>query len=515
MGYVDLSINALAVLALVCFTALAYSSTQSLVGRLSPGPKGWPLIGNVLDMPSSHEWISFAKWRKVYGDIISVKLFGQPIIILNSVKAATDLLDERSAIYSDRPTLVVAGEYVGYDQTLPFTRYGQKFRDLRRMLSTLIGSKGAMAAFVPLIEHETRHCMLGLLGLADQGDVDLDPPIRKCASAIVMSMAYGYTVVGDDDPFIRLVGTVMDEFSIVATPGAFPVDTFPILRYIPEWLPGGRWKKLAKQWKTNLRALGDELLEYVKQQMSAGTHKPSFSSRHLENCKDSEREELIKMSARAVWGGGSDTTVSANRTFVLMLLLHPDMQKKAQAELDAVVGNGRLPELADRNQLPYLSALHLECLRYHPVAPAGGMPHRSTEDDVYDGYVIPKGATVISNIWAMCHEESTYADPHSFNPHRFMASENKMPERDPRDIVFGFGRRVCPGSRLADYATFIFAATILALYDILPAKSEPLPHVDDYSYTSGVVSHPPLFKCTLRPRSPQAEALIRSIALQS
>jgi len=245
-----------------------------------------------------------------------------------------------------------------------------------------------------------------------------------------------------------------------------------------------------------------------------GTHKPSFSSKHLETCKDPEREELIKTSARAIWAGGSDTTVSANRTFVLMALLHPDIQKKAQAELDTVVGDGRLPELADREKLPYLSALHLECLRYHNVTPAGIMPHSTTEDDVYEGYVIPKGTTVIHNIWAMCHDPDTYADPHSFNPDRFMASKDKVPERDPRNIVFGFGRRVCPGLRLADYSTFMFSATILALYEIMPAKNEPLPHVDDYSYTPGAVSHPPAFTCTLKPRSLQAEALIRSIPLE-
>lgn len=86
-------------------------------------------------------------------------------------------------------------------------------------------------------------------------------------------------------------------------------------------------------------------------------------------------------------------------TFFLMMTLHPDVQQRAQHELDRVVGLQRLPQFSDRNSLPYISAVIKECLRLHPVGPLG-LPHRATREDIYkDQYFIPKGSIVIGNSW--------------------------------------------------------------------------------------------------------------------
>lgn len=91
-------------------------------------------------------------------------------------------------------------------------------------------------------------------------------------------------------------------------------------------------------------------------------------------------------------------TVSSIGTFFLMMALTPEVQIKAQDEIDRVVGTGRLPTLADRNRLPYVSAVVKEVFRWHPVVPMG-VPHMSTADDMYDGYYIPKGSILMPNIW--------------------------------------------------------------------------------------------------------------------
>ena len=156
------------------------------------------------------------------------------------------------------------------------------------------------------------------------------------------------------------------------------------------------------------------------------------------------------------------------------MTLHPDVLKKAQNEIDSVVGNDRLPDYADRQNLPYVDALVKEVLRWNSVVPIGtiyllflfpfsyldllGVPHRVMEDDIYNGYFIPKGSLVIANIWQvllslsfwssslsnkrqLTHDPRTYTNPMTFNPDRFLPSENRKPELDPRQICFGFGRR--------------------------------------------------------------------------
>ena len=78
--------------------------------------------------------------------------------------------------------------------------------------------------------------------------------------------------------------------------------------------------------------------------------------------------------------------------------LYPEVQKAAQAELDTVVGSGRLPEFADRDKLPYINAVVKEIMRWYPVAPLG-LARLNTADDVYNGYFIPEGSIVMVNVW--------------------------------------------------------------------------------------------------------------------
>jgi cytochrome P450 len=113
-------------------------------------------------------------------------------------------------------------------------------------------------------------------------------------------------------------------------------------------------------------------------------------------------------------------------------------------------------------------------------------PHLLTEDDVYEGYLIPAGSTVIGNVWAILHDPEFFPNPESFHPERFLKPDTM--DRFP-DAVFGFGRRVCPGRHMARSSVWIAVASILAAFEIAPARDEngaEIPIVEEY--TSGVVS---------------------------
>lgn len=153
-----------------------------------------------------------------------------------------------------------------------------------------------------------------------------------------------------------------------------------------------------------------------------------------------EEESVIKWAAAAIYGGGADSTVSVAYSFFFAMLLYPDVQKHAQDELDRVVGPDRLPTYEDRENLPYVSALVKEALRWNAVLPMG-VPHVMSDDEIFRGYFIPKGAIVMPNISLFAHDPYTYSDPMEFKPDRFLSSEGHTPEMDPRSIVFGFGRR--------------------------------------------------------------------------
>jgi cytochrome P450 len=469
---------------------------------LPPGPKKWPVLGNILDMPTAKEWLTFAEWGRIYGDISSVTVLGRPLIILNSAKIAVEMLEKKSANYSDRPVLPMGGELVGWQNTLVLVPYGDRFREYRRYFHQLIGSRNSMEVFHPVEELETHIFLQKVLAKP----ADLAAHVRRTAGAIILRISHGYELQGDHDPFVDLADRATEQFSLSTTPGAFLVDVIPFLKHVPAWMPGAGFQRTAKEWSDTLKEMVDMPYNFTKQQMASGTAPPSFTSNLLEGKKLSADEEFnIKWSAASLYSGGADTTVSAIYSLFLAMTLFPDVQKKAQAEIDAVIGNDRLPRFTDRTQLPYVDALAKEVFRWNTVVPLA-VAHRVHKDDIHQGYYIPKGALVIPNVWQMLRDPRTYPNPSEFSPDRYIGAK---PQQDPRTICFGFGRRICPGLNLADASVFISCAMSLAVFDISKAIEngvEITPVVDN---TPGTISHPVPYNCSIKPRSTKAAALIQ------
>ncbi|PCH41346.1 cytochrome P450 [Wolfiporia cocos MD-104 SS10] len=468
-------------------------------GTLPPGPKGWPLIGNVLDWPTSYEWQTFSLWGEKWGDIVSATILGQPMIILNSSQYAFEIFDKKSAMHSDRPVLTMAGKMIGWEHTLVMLRYGSRHRAMRRLFSQLIGSRNNAARLSQHMESEVYHFLFRVLRQPEA----VMKHVRKTAGAFILKMAYGYQVKHGQDELVDLVDRAVDGFSITTTPGAFLVDTFPILKHVPSWMPGAGWKRKARDWAAELQKMYDAPYEFTKKQMAAGTAITSFTSTNLE-ADPADQDRMIKYAAATLYSG---MTVSAINSFFLAMMCYPEVQKKAQLEIDSVIGSDRLPVLADRDQLPYINALCSEVLRWQPVAPLG-MAHSSSQDDYHAGYFIPKGAIIIPNVWKFLHDPDVYTNPSEFNPDRFIPTSNREAEPEPRQYAFGFGRRVCPGLHLAEASIFLSCAMSLAVFHISKPVIDGVTVEPEIKYSSATISHPQPFQCSVMPRSAKAEALI-------
>ncbi|KIJ28827.1 hypothetical protein M422DRAFT_37205 [Sphaerobolus stellatus SS14] len=290
------------------------------------------------------------------------------------------------------------------------------------------------------------------------------------------------------------------------------VDRLPWLKHLPDWLPGMAFKEKARKWYKFTRAMRDLPYQYTKAEMEAGKADECFVSSHLEDLTTKnkftpEEEEVVKDAAGIVFAGGSDTTVSMMTTFVLAMALYPEVQKKAQKEIDNVLGGLRLVEFEDEPELPYISAMVKETLRWHPLLPQG-VAHAALEEDVVGEYFIPKGSIVIGNSWRLLHNEEDFgSNTDKFIPERFLdKSATRVPENTGS---FGYGRRICPGRHMAQNLLFIEIASMLQTFDIsgprdVNGKELPV----EYNMTSGFFSFPVNMKCSIVPRSPAAVQLI-------
>jgi len=331
-----------------------------------------------------------------------------------------------------------------------------------------------------------------------------------------VDIAYGIKVQESDDHYISLAEDVISRANEVAVPGAYLVDLFPILTYVPSWFPGAGFQKKAAHMRKLHESLVEKPFGYVQEQLKIGRAAPSIAATLIERLPDEDdsqrpiEEEVAHDVTAFSYVAGADTTTSTVQTLFLAMVLYPEVQKKAQAEIDAVVGPHRLPDFEDRPSLPYINAIVKELLRWHLALPLS-IPHMATNDDEYDGYYIPKGTVVIGSGWSILHDPNIFKKPMEFQPERYLKDGKLNPDvMDQDSVVFGYGRRICPGRFLSDNSLFLIVSCSLAVYDIKPpVDDQGIAIKIEPEYSNGLLSHPLPFKCIITPRTPTAEALVR------
>ncbi|KAL1951983.1 hypothetical protein VTO73DRAFT_1132 [Trametes versicolor] len=481
---------------------------------LPPGPKPRPILGNALDIPLSKQWLTFQRWAAEYGDIFHISLLGQPVIVLSSIETAKDLLDKRSAKYSDRFNSTVAS-MIGWDWNVALMGYGPQWRQIRRALHEHF-HQGTVKDYESSQLSGARNLLTRLVANPD----NFVPDLRYDLGATILEIAYGIQAKDSHDEYIAVGERAVEGPAEALVLGALWVEFLPFLRYVPPWVPGASYQKKAAQWFKEAMALKHEPFKKAIANFrdGAGTRSLASDVMHRDyqvgDGMSAGTEELAKNVAAVTYGAGADTSFSTLQTFFLAMALYPEAQRKAQAELDAVIGPDRLPEFADQNSLPYIHAIVKECLRWQNVFTLG-LPHRLMEDDEYKGYYIPKGSIVLGNAWAISHDPQTYAEPDVFNPDRYFkdgAWDSSV--LDPTTYAFGFGRRECPGRHFAVASIYIYVASVLQVFSIAPkrdANGKPVEIKPDM--ISGVVTYPARFECDIKPRSTEAKELIQLLCV--
>ncbi|KAG7441948.1 cytochrome P450 [Guyanagaster necrorhizus] len=434
---------------------------------LPPGPSGDPIIGHLRIIPPVGQPEAFHEWAKSYGDVMYLEVLGRKMVILDSMEAANDLLDKRSANYSCRPNFVIYN-LMGWDRVLSLMPYGKRFHRHRKLFQTHFGRQECRE----YLGMQQQEAIVLVKGLMDRPG-DYDAIVGRFSAVIILKIAYGYRMWGEDDPLMKLIVEMTEALNNSGPPTSTPPEFFPWLSNFPSWFPGAYYAGYARKNRAIVERSVDYPFDIVRRQMADGTASPSFAAAYLNDLGSVEDEEDylkdVKGAAAQIYTAGADTSWATLLVFLVAMVLHPEVQEKAQAEIDAVVGSDRLPTFEDRASLPYIDHVLQETMRWNPVLPMG-LPHRSMEDDVYRGMFIPKGSVVFANVRGMGLDENVYDQATTFNPDRYLPKPQGKGE--PYLAAFGFGRRICPGRYLAENGMWIAIACILATCKITKAKDE-------------------------------------------
>ena len=360
----------------------------------------------------------------------------------------------------------------------------------------------------------------------------------RYSSGIIFRLGFGKTIQTGQEPVVREVFHVVHNLERVASPGAYLVDVFPWMLSLPKFLAPWR-RELEKLHEIELK-LFRRLFNDVKMGMKTGTAPQCWERDFIQNSADynlTEDEAAYVMGSLFEAGSGMWVHLFPNSTFseqfnflirstnsnscsildstsaVMMTILfstvhHPEWLGRMQAEVDSVCGASRLPTMADVPNLPGMRAVVKEVMRWLPVTP-GGVPHKSSKDDMYDGYFIPAGTNLHPVQWAIHRDPEIYPDPETFRPERWL--DPSFPTyREPLTLhphlhdysAFGHGRRICPGQNIAERSLYLLTARLAWACDISPKKSDSgqpiLPRFDNF--TSGLAVQPRWFPFDLNPR---------------
>ncbi|KAG7089567.1 hypothetical protein E1B28_011237 [Marasmius oreades] len=363
-----------------------------------PGPKPRLFVGNLFDIPTIEPWKVYNDWRKFYGALIHLEIIGYHIVVVNSRTLADRMLEKRSKIYSDRPFIPMMDLMGWTTLNTALLRYGPDWRMHRRLYK-----QGFRAAVVPDYQPI-------LFSKADQFSSNLRQSpdsfvahTRTYAAATILATVYGYDISPSNDKLVEIAEQAAATSSDSFHPSSVVVNVLPFLRHLPLRFPIFAFQRIARRTRRILNEMRKLPYEFVKNDMVTGKDNFSllakFLEKHTVNGGDDHQEDLIRNALTTAYAAGAETTSSVLVTFFLAMGLHPDIQKRAQREIDTVIGNRQFPSYAtDYSNLPYVEAILRETLRWSPVTPLG-IPHTAFLDDTIDDYFIPKGTTVISNIW--------------------------------------------------------------------------------------------------------------------
>ncbi|XP_062903862.1 steroid 21-hydroxylase [Mobula hypostoma] len=478
----------LATVALLLFAAIALLLALGICGsrrdpaerslRSIPGPSALPLIGNLAEFNHRHLHVRLSELAKTFGPIYRLRLWGQDIIVLNSLDVIKEALVKRSSEFAGRPKSFV-GEYISFGgKDLSLGDYTHTWKIQKKMAHSAI-HRSRISALEPVVMREAER-LCEVFRKCEGSPVDPNREFSMSTCNTISSLIFS-TNYDRSDPRLQEIHDCLAE--LIALWGSRAIgliDMFPVLQR-----DHGHHSVFQVTFQKGVtRDITDMLMRTIWDREEGSLEQGEVT------------EEHVHMMIVDLLIGGMETTSSTLGWAIAYLVHWPEVQDRIYQEMCSGVGEDRYPEYSDRQSLPLLTAAIAEVLRLRPVVPLS-LPHRATRDSSVAGYFIPNGTKVITNLFQANYDESKWSEPTHFRPERFL----DMPEAEKtiqNVISFGMGARSCLGEPFARIELFLFLAYLLKDFKFLPEERGVLPNLQCMEGKLMRIKH---YRVTIVPRS--------------
>ncbi|KAG2205811.1 hypothetical protein INT47_003994 [Mucor saturninus] len=458
------------------FQSLLYKNNE-YIKEIPVPSSAYPYVGHMFslgDMPAE----KVSQWHKELGPIIKFRMGVQTWVSIDSPELAHKVMVTNGSKTSHRnENEFMFHMYSFGGKGIVNSHPDAAWKKARAAVAAAI-APSEIELYMTSIQNQAKKLVDTLMDTSDKTKAGIFPfkDLQLYVMNTVTLIAFGRTFPSRDDrTFIEISETVDEGFKLSG------VD-YDMANYLPvftiyDYFKGVR--KILCQYLIEKRnpVYGSLIKE------AHYTDGPNLV-KYLDNHGYGLSEEETMVIFSDLTGAGTDTNSVYLCWTIAIMCHHPEVQKKIAAEIDDFIErNDRLPLFSERLQLPFCISAMKECMRFKPVT-AFGIPHLAIDDIEVDGYIIPKGATIIPNMMSMHKNSEFYPDrPDEFVPERFMnaletssaASKGKVENRD--HFNFGWGRRICPAIHMAEVETFIGFIELMSRCFIEPGE-DGMPNIN-------------------------------------
>nr|AKH61554.1 CYP76AD4/P450 tyrosinase fusion protein [Expression vector pWCD2112] len=434
--------------------------TNQSTKLLPPGPKPLPIIGNILEVGKKPHR-SFANLAKIHGPLISLKLGSVTTIVVSSAEVAKEMFLKKDQPLSNRtvPNSVTAGDH--HKLTMSWLPVSPKWRNFRKITAVHLLSPLRLDACQSLRHAKVQQLFQYVQECAQKGQaVDIGKAAFTTSLNLLSKLFFSKELAShksrESQEFKQLIWNIMED---IGKPNY--ADYFPILGCVD---PSGIRRRLASNF--------DKLIEVfqciIRQRLERNPSTPPTND-VLDVLLELYKQNELSMGEINhllvdIFDAGTDTTSSTLEWVMAELIRNPEMMAKAQDEIEQVLGKDRQIQESDIIKLPYLQAIIKETLRLHPPT-VFLLPRKADTDVELYGYIVPKDAQILVNLWAIGRDSQAWENPKVFSPDRFLGCEIDVKGRDFGLLPFGAGKRICPGMNLAIRMLTLMLATLLQFFN--------------------------------------------------
>ncbi|XP_005111348.2 cytochrome P450 2U1 [Aplysia californica] len=464
-------------LVIVGVVTLIYFLTSERDNRKLPPSPGLalPIVGHLYMMKKNPIEL-LQKWREELGDIFMLRMGSTNMVFLNGHEVLKEALVKKADVFSDRPLAPLRHVLTDVHSGI-LSASGPNWKEQRTTSLAILREFGMGKNILAVKIAEEVDVYVNELRKHKGQPTELRSITTMSVSNVICAIIFGRRYELDDKRFAKMVYIFKELLRRGKSTALF--QFFPFMVYLPFDVFGEKdIIALFKETREFTESVVKERLEGFDPEVM-----DSFVAayrRDMEKKQDSGvhtylDERNLNCVITHLFFAGTETIASTTLWCYLFILHHPEVQETIYQEICEHVGTNRAPTVQDKPKLKYLQAVIYETLRRANIVPLS-LTHMVTEDTELRGYAIPKGATVVPNLYSALMDEKVWGDPQNFRPERFLDSQGNIVKKEQL-IPFSLGRRVCLGEALAQMELFLYLSTMFQRFEFLPADPSNLPPI--------------------------------------